>query len=73
MAGDFVRKISINPLKAKLNLTCHFLALLEAHHILHVSRVGVKFRVDIDPPFSLFRVFQRSYFHHPCMQNMLDT
>jgi hypothetical protein len=30
------------PLKAQLNPICHMLALLGAHHILHVSRVKVK-------------------------------
>jgi len=30
------------PLNAELNPICHSLALLGAHHILHVSRVGVK-------------------------------
>jgi len=30
-----------NPLKAELNPICHLLALLEAHHILHVSRIRV--------------------------------
>jgi len=30
-----------NPLNAELNHICHLLALLEAHHILHVSRVRV--------------------------------
>jgi hypothetical protein len=34
-------KIDINPLNAELNPLCHLLALL-AHHILHVSRIGVK-------------------------------
>ena len=29
-------------LNAKLNPICHLLALLEAHHILHVSRIRVK-------------------------------
>jgi hypothetical protein len=29
----------INPLNAELNLVCHLLVLLGAHHILHVSRV----------------------------------
>jgi hypothetical protein len=33
----------INPLNVKLNPTCHLLALLGAHHILHVSRVGDKY------------------------------
>jgi hypothetical protein len=31
----------INPLNAKLNPICHLLVLLEAHHILHVSRIRV--------------------------------
>jgi hypothetical protein len=33
---------NINPLNAELNPTCHLLALLGAHHILHVSRIRVK-------------------------------
>jgi hypothetical protein len=32
----------INPFNAKLNPICHLLALLGAHHILHVSRIRVK-------------------------------
>jgi hypothetical protein len=32
----------INPLKTQLNPTCHLLALLGAHHILHVSSLRVK-------------------------------
>jgi len=32
----------INPLNAELNPICHLLALLEAHRILHVSRIRVK-------------------------------
>ena len=31
-----------NPLNAELNPICHLLALVGAHHILHVSRVRVK-------------------------------
>ena len=34
----------LNPLNAKLNPICHFLALLGAHHIHHVSRIRVKLR-----------------------------
>ena len=30
-----------NPLNAELNLICHLLALLGAHHILHVNRIRV--------------------------------
>jgi hypothetical protein len=32
----------INPLNAKLNPICHFLALVGAHPIFHVSRIKVK-------------------------------
>jgi len=34
--------IIFNPLNAELNPICHLLALLGAHHILHVSRIRVK-------------------------------
>jgi len=33
----------INPLNAELNPICHLLALLGAHHILHISRIRVKY------------------------------
>jgi hypothetical protein len=33
---------AINPLSAELNSICHLLALLGAHHILHVGRIRVK-------------------------------
>jgi hypothetical protein len=32
----------LNPLNAELNPICYFLALLGAHHFLHVSRIRVK-------------------------------
>jgi len=32
----------INPLNAELNPICYLLALLEAHHFLHISRIWVK-------------------------------
>ena len=42
----FVRKCLlkhvINPLKPELNSICYLLALLGAHHFLHVSRIRVK-------------------------------
>jgi len=31
-----------NPLNPELNPICYLLALLGAHHLLHVSRIGVK-------------------------------
>jgi hypothetical protein len=33
-----------NPLNTELNTICHLLALLGAHHILHISGVRVKGR-----------------------------
>jgi hypothetical protein len=30
-------ELAFNPLNTQLNPICHLLALLEAHHILHVS------------------------------------
>jgi hypothetical protein len=36
------RHVTVNPLKAELNPICHLLALLRAHHILHVSRIRIK-------------------------------
>jgi len=34
--------IILNPLNAELNPICYLLALLGAHHFLHVSRIRVK-------------------------------
>ena len=34
--------ISFNPLNAELNPICYLLALLGAHHFLHLSRMRVK-------------------------------
>jgi len=35
----------INSLNADLNPICHLLALLGAHHILHVSRIRVEWHL----------------------------
>jgi hypothetical protein len=37
-----------NLLDAELNPICHLLALLGAHHILHISRIRVKYPVGPD-------------------------
>jgi len=51
--------IYFNPLNAELNSICHLLALLEAHHILHVSWIRVNqqclFRKVI-PNYAKFKV-----------------
>jgi len=36
--------MNINPLNAELNPICYLLALLGAHHFLHVSRIRVKWK-----------------------------
>jgi hypothetical protein len=38
---SFELNLLFNPLNAGLNPICHLLALLGAHHILHVSRIRV--------------------------------
>jgi hypothetical protein len=46
LPGDIAQAYTMpyvfNSLNAELNPICHLLALLEAHHILHVSRIRVK-------------------------------
>ena len=63
----------INPLNAELNPICHLLALLGAHHILHVSRIRVKqpirtikIRTDLDKgkKFSHISVLQQLFFEY---------
>ena len=36
-----IQLLHINPLNTELNPICHLIALVGAHHILHVSRVRV--------------------------------
>jgi len=38
--------MAVNPLNAELNPSCQLLALLGANHILHVSRIRVKQRIQ---------------------------
>ena len=45
LATEFSRTTllhGVNPLNAELNPICYLLALLGAHHFLHVSRIRVK-------------------------------
>jgi hypothetical protein len=50
--GEFIDLIGhyqlINTLNAKLNPICHLLALLKAHHILHVSGLRRKCNRKLD-------------------------
>jgi hypothetical protein len=48
------KKVSpINPLNAELNSICHLLALLGAHHILHISRIRVNMNKTASQVFDL--------------------
>ena len=38
----YIGRMVINPLNPELNSICYLLALLRAHHFLHVSRIRVK-------------------------------
>ena len=49
------QEIYINPLNAELNLICYFLALLGAHHFLHVSRIRVKRCLKFANPFIIIQ------------------
>ena len=40
--SEHVEFFNVNPLNAELNPICYLLALLGAHHFLHVSRIRVK-------------------------------
>ena len=42
LCGQNVELLNFNPLTAELNPICCLLALLGAHHFLHVSRIRVK-------------------------------
>jgi len=62
--------MAINPLNAELNPICHLLALLGAHHILHVSRIRVNIRLSVN-------IFNKSggnhFLHLPHMHHMQQT
>ena len=42
VGGKVILAHIFNPLNAELNPICYLLALLGAHHFLHVSRIRVK-------------------------------
>ena len=64
----------INPLKPELNSICYLLALLGAHHFLHVSRIRVKlltFRLLMSYIYDIshLRVNGREYKETDCNGN----
>jgi len=53
--------LTLNPLNAELNTICHLLALLGAHHILHVSRISINGLVPLDVSLAARSNVQLSY------------
>ena len=45
----------VSPLNAELNPICHLLALVGAHHILHVNRVRVRHPVVLSCSFYVYK------------------
>jgi len=56
----------INPLNPELNPICYLLALSEAHHFLHVSRISVKL-------LTLRRLMSYIYMEHPFLMFLDHT
>ena len=58
--------LTINPLKPELNPICYLLALLGAHHFLHVSRIRVKL-------LTFRRLMSYIYMEHPFLMFLDHT
>ena len=53
------------PLNIQLNPICHLLALLEAHHILHVSRIRVNtLNAQLNPICHLLALLEAHHILH---------
>jgi len=57
---------NLNPLNPELNPICYLLALLGAHHFLHVSRIRVKL-------LTLRRLMSYIYMEHPFLMFLDHT
>jgi len=60
------KRLEINPLNPELNPICYLLALLGAHHFLHVSRIRVKL-------LTLRRLMSYIYMEHPFLMFLDHT
>jgi hypothetical protein len=54
--------VNLSPLNAELNCICHLLALLEAYHILQISRIRVNANCNILKQFNCALVGQKRCF-----------
>jgi hypothetical protein len=66
MAGEGGEWGVFNPLKPELNAICYLLALLGAHHFLHVSRIRVK-------SLTFRRLMSYIYMEHPFLMFLDHT
>jgi len=69
LSNIYDRKHEINPLNAELNPICRLLALLGAHHILHISRIRVNTVFVINVFFGGGGERVLIIFHLPCSSN----
>ena len=68
--------ITFNPLKPELNPICYLLALLGAHHFLHVSRMRVKlltFRQLMSYIYIYIYIYTYIYMEHPFLMFLDHT
>ena len=63
---DLPNTLVINPLKPELNPICYLLALLGAHHFLHVSRIRIKL-------LTFRRLMSYIYMEHPFLMFLDHT
>jgi len=54
--------LTFNPLNAELNPICHLLALLAAHHILHISRIRVNVSQSLTTNRTIMSKREGNYF-----------
>ena len=72
MISENVAIALFNPLKPELNFICYLLAILGAHHFLHVSRIRVKlltFRLLM----SYIYIYIYIYMEHPFLMFLDHT
>ena len=63
-SGRLMRGVKFNTSNAKLNPICHLLALLGAHHILHVSRIRVNpLNPELNPICYLLALLAHHFLH----------
>ena len=65
-------KDNINPLNPELNPICYLLALLGAHHFLHVSRIRVK-SLTLRRTMSYIYIYIYIYMEHPFLMFLDHT